>query len=102
MSAALRERAKAIFAETIDASAQDREAIVASACAGDARLRRVVDGLLAAHASAEAFLGAPTIGDEPGGETSAGAGDRSGEVIGRYRLLRTLGEGGFGKPTCDS
>ena len=95
VNADLQARAKAIFADAIETPAHERSAVIDCACAGDERLRRAVEGLLAAHQSADRFLAAPTLADPD--EQRAASIDRSGETLGRYRLVRPLGEGGFGE-----
>src|SRR5262249_39094564 len=66
------------------------------ACAHDAELRRHVERLLAAHPRAAGFLNEPAPGltalavDEPPIE------ERPGTVIGPYRLMEQIGEGGMG------
>ncbi len=83
-------------------SDEERRRYLDEACAGDAALRGEVEALLAQAALADAFF------DEP--ETVAGlsgkpradmafarpAGEQAGEMIGRYKLLHQIGEGGFG------
>jgi WD40 repeat protein/serine/threonine protein kinase len=70
----------------------ERLAFVAQACGGDVALRRGVERLLQAHDRAGRFLqddpGVATI-DHPAGQESA-------TVIGPYKLLEQIGEGGFG------
>src|SRR5262249_46811731 len=77
------------------ASAGERGAYLDRACAEDIELRRRVDQLLQASAKAERFLESPaihlvtTVDEYPPTE-------RPGTVIGPYKLLEQLGEGGFG------
>jgi WD40 repeat protein/serine/threonine protein kinase len=76
------------------ASIGERDAYLDSACGEDSELRRRVEQLLQARSRAESFLEAPAADlvatvDEPITE-------RPGVVIGPYRLLEQLGEGGFG------
>jgi eukaryotic-like serine/threonine-protein kinase len=66
------------------------------ACAGDADLRRRAAVLLKAHTDGQSGLG-------PGGPSGDGwtatyepAADRTGAVVGPYKLLQKLGEGGMG------
>ena len=69
----------------------EREAYGAEACGGDAEVRRQVNALLAAHEQAGDFLPTrATIVVEPAGEAPH-------DVIGRYKLLELIGEGGFGR-----
>jgi WD40 repeat protein/serine/threonine protein kinase len=71
------------------------EAYARAACAGDAALLARVQQLLRAHAEAGSFLDAPapdlavTVEEQPGREGP-------GTVIGPYKLLEQIGEGGFG------
>jgi serine/threonine protein kinase/tetratricopeptide (TPR) repeat protein len=88
-------RAKSIFLSAADmACAAQREAFLGAQCGGDAALRREVEELLQHQPQARAFLEAPALdllagSDEPVSE-------RPGTVIGPYKLLEQIGEGGFG------
>src|SRR5437868_1368664 len=74
-----------------------RQEYLDAACAADAALRAEVEALLEASARAGSFLEAPaparpvlaTVDDPPVAE-------RPGTVIGPYKLLEQIGEGGFG------
>ncbi|MBI2927181.1 MAG: serine/threonine protein kinase [Verrucomicrobia bacterium] len=70
-------------------SPEEREAYLAAACGGDAALRRRVEALLEADIEAGNFLKPPS--DDPP------ASEGPGTVIGHYKLLQLLGEGGFGR-----
>ena len=83
------------FAALEKGSPQERAAYLDEACAGDPDLRRRVEKLLAAQAQAGSFLEQPARSpvvtvDEP--PVSEGPGT----VIGPYKLLEQIGEGGFG------
>jgi serine/threonine protein kinase len=72
-----------------------RQEYLDAACAGNAPLRAEVDALLEANARAGSFLEAPapvpaaTVDEQPISEGP-------GTVIGPYKLLEQIGEGGFG------
>jgi serine/threonine protein kinase len=75
-------------------SEEERRAFLERACAGDAVLIRRVEELLENHFHAGSFLESPaadqfSTADDP----LAG---RPGTVIGPYKLLEQIGEGGFG------
>ena len=72
-----------------------RAAYLDEACGDDAELRAAVEALLKAHQQAGNFLETPAIEMEitSGGEPLA---EGPGTVIGRYKLLERIGEGGFG------
>ena len=79
----------------------DREAYLDQACAGQPALREQVEGLLRLYENADSFLEQPAIkaADNPAMATTAApapAIDAPGAVIGPYKLLEQIGEGGFG------
>jgi serine/threonine protein kinase len=84
-----------IFAGALDRPAgADRDAYLAAACGADAGLRSRIDALLRAHDEAGGFL-------RPGPEAEAAApgparAEAPGTMIGPYKLLEQIGEGGFG------
>ena len=83
-----------------------REAFLDTACAGDAALRERIAGMLAEHEQSERFFSECvsnlTMDDVDALEASKVAveknvgGEMAGMRVGRYRLLRQLGEGGCG------
>jgi serine/threonine protein kinase/Tfp pilus assembly protein PilF len=104
-----------IFGEALRiASDADRATYLDGACGGDTELRSQVESLLIAHRKAGTFLepaapaapaaepaqtlGLPAFGDPPPrGVTSArSAAENVGTVVGAYKLLERLGEGGMG------
>ena len=78
---------------------RSRRAYLERVCGGAAGLRRRVESLLLAHEQAGSFLDSPAVGSGLG-ETSDLAPfhltEGPGIVIGRYKLLQLIGEGGFG------
>ena len=85
-----------IFGEALELpSASERASFLDRACAGDGDLRRQVQTLLDAHFRAGQFLEAPaatpTVTVNPAPLT-----DGPGTVIGPYKLLEPIGEGGMG------
>src|SRR5947209_8705407 len=83
----------------------EREAYLAEACGQDAALRGRVEALLEANGRAGSFLERPALALEATGEHSSQPADapasatpleRPGTVIGPYKLLQLLGEGGMG------
>jgi eukaryotic-like serine/threonine-protein kinase len=77
------------------ATPEERAAYLDEACGGDSERRRRVERLLKAHDKAAAFLEQPAAGVAPTVEAAAIA-ERPGSVIGSYKLLQQIGEGGFG------
>jgi serine/threonine protein kinase/tetratricopeptide (TPR) repeat protein len=86
-----------IFGEALEHASHDEQAAYLDrACLADVALRQRVDALLQAHEKAGRFL----EGNAPSDTATASLNDRGSEglgtVIGPYKLLEQIGEGGFG------
>jgi WD40 repeat protein/serine/threonine protein kinase len=93
-------RVRSVFEAVVELAPAERATKLEQACGTDAELRRRVEALLKAHddagelPTASSFLEAPAAGlvatmAEPVSE-------RPGTIIGTYKLLEQIGEGGFG------
>jgi serine/threonine protein kinase/WD40 repeat protein len=85
---------ESIFAEALGKTDQERAAFLDRHCQDDVELRRRLEALLKAHDHPDPFLEIPdpvaaTMDMQPQRETT-------GTVIGPYKLLEQIGEGGFG------
>src|SRR5262245_2731919 len=81
-----------IFVRARETADSERAAFLEKACAGDAGLRKRIEAMLRDAEGAAEFFG----DDE---EDEAGASnlvEQAGTVIGRYKLLQRIGEGGMG------
>ncbi len=87
MDAGLTRRAFAIFEEALETGDAERDAYLATACAGDAALLEEVRRLFNADAMAERAM--PTGGLQPHDEPMPSR-------IGRYRIVERIGQGGMG------
>jgi serine/threonine protein kinase len=98
---------EAIFAAALErASPAQRRAFVKQACGSDAKLQALVEGLLQAHENPDSFLESPaanlgatgaftpSLEDAPA--DTALATQSRGTIIGPYKLLEQIGEGGMG------
>jgi non-specific serine/threonine protein kinase/serine/threonine-protein kinase len=87
---------ESIFAAALGkASPAKRRAFLAEACAGDAELRAGVEALLLAHDNPDSFL-EPQSPGPPLAVDEQVVREHPGTVIGPYKLLDPIGEGGFG------
>lgn len=89
-------RIKELFRQSQQQSESERELWLAAQCGDDTDLREEVMGLLAAQRASPGILADGAVGvlkrlrsDEP-------AVDLVGQLVGSYRLLRLVGEGGMG------
>jgi serine/threonine protein kinase/Flp pilus assembly protein TadD len=86
--------AKAIFLEALDCQGADElMRFLDHACGTDAALRTRVEELLRAHRDAGAFLGGAEKQEATCEQPLA---EGPGTVLGQYKLLEQIGEGGFG------
>jgi hypothetical protein len=97
-------QANEVFLHALElCSTRERQDYLDEACAGDGALRGEVESLLDANDRAGHFLEtpapAPHLGVTSWPATRASyepLTDRAGNVIGAYKLLEPIGEGGFG------
>jgi serine/threonine protein kinase/tetratricopeptide (TPR) repeat protein len=86
---------EAIFTAALErATPEQRLAFVKQACAGDADLQKLVERLLQAHDHPDSFLQAP--GANLVATADERVCERPGIIIGPYKLLEQIGEGGMG------
>ncbi|HSW00785.1 MAG TPA: hypothetical protein VLI39_11475 [Sedimentisphaerales bacterium] len=89
-----RQRIQAVFAEAYRRPQRERSPYLDEACGGDAALRTELESLLNAYEGVGDFLETPvicqgvTLDETPVAEAP-------GTVIGRYKLLEKIGEGGM-------
>jgi len=94
---ATHDRAKSIFLTAAEiASAEERRAFVEAQCAGDESLRGEVDELLRHQQSLGSFLEQPAVAGDATVYLDPPISERPGSVIGPYKLLQQIGEGGMG------
>jgi len=99
------QRVRRVFQATLDRPETDRTRFLREVCADDSDLRREVESLLDANATApERFMGSPAIKDlgaSAAGQfihaTTESAVLAAGSSIGPYEIVALLGAGGMGK-----
>jgi serine/threonine protein kinase/tetratricopeptide (TPR) repeat protein len=83
-----------VFEAVLELPPEDRVAYLDGACGGDAALRQRLEVLLSKHDRAGSFLEWPA--PCPAATVDEPVSERPGTVIGPYKLLEQIGEGGFG------
>jgi eukaryotic-like serine/threonine-protein kinase len=85
---------ESVFLEALQVpTPEERAAFLDRVCAGNPDLRRGVQMLLRAHEKADRFMQTAPC---PGSTADERATERPGTVIGPYKLLQQIGEGGMG------
>src|SRR5262249_32600208 len=89
---------ESILAEAVEIAESDqRQAFVERACGDDLVLRGRIERLVANHFEAGSFLEPPAGPVDPNGTAEwKPAGYAPGRVIGPYKLMEQIGEGGMG------
>jgi serine/threonine protein kinase len=78
------------------APGEERAAYLAAACGQDRELQARIEALLRAHEQAGAFLGENSATGDPWATVDDAVSERPSTMIGPYKLLEQIGEGGFG------
>ncbi len=85
-----------IFESAVELDATSRGALVERECDGDADLRRELESLLVAHDHAADWIETSHPANDLTPAAPAEDADQDGRLIGRYRLLHAIGQGGMG------
>jgi eukaryotic-like serine/threonine-protein kinase len=91
---------KEVFLAALAIAPAERAAWLEQACGQDAELRQRAELMLAAHDSPQSLLDRPTFvaerSDAVTGACTGAEAERPDSVIGHYKLLQQIGEGGMG------
>jgi tetratricopeptide (TPR) repeat protein len=86
-----------IFCSALERSnAEERAAYLEAACGTDVESRARIEALLQAHEEAGGFLPEQSGNRDPRATTDQSATEYPGTMVGPYKLLEQIGEGGFG------
>jgi len=94
------QREEELFAAALALPVAERRRYLEQAYGGDAELLHRVEALLRVHEEARNFLEMPAVADRAdvarAGESKRPQEEAAGTMIGRYRLIQKIGEGGCG------
>jgi serine/threonine protein kinase len=91
------QQAGELFNAALELSPPARAAFLARVCAADAGLRAEVESLLGAHEQTGRFIDEPPAAEAARLMAILDAQARTGQLIGRYRVIRLQGKGGMGE-----
>src|SRR5262245_26982361 len=95
---------ESIFLAALEMPVEDRAPFLDAACSDDAGRRQRVERLLSAHPKVGDFMERPVVpgfhsrsqADQSRASASSSVNQLIGTIIGPYKLLEQIGEGGFG------
>jgi eukaryotic-like serine/threonine-protein kinase len=88
-------RIERLYHAALERAQSERAAFLAEACEGDEELRREVESLLRFDLRAEHFIESPALEVAARAQAEAKEETLIGQMIGHYRILSLLGEGGM-------
>ncbi len=89
--------ARSVFDHAVELTSEaERQAYLDDACAGSLEIRQQVEALLRAYTDAGSFLEQPAVGGDATVHQEPAILEGPGTVIGPYKLLQQIGEGGMG------
>jgi tetratricopeptide (TPR) repeat protein len=94
MAKSIEAQAESIIGDVLSLPDDARDKAAEAACGTDAELLRRVRSLLSAATMAEGFMSDATAEQPP--LNAVAMSEKPGTIIGRYKLLQQIGEGGFG------
>lgn len=90
------QRIKSVFDLALERSATERVTYLATVRAEDPHLCEEAESLLRAHDAGPTFLATPAIAARPAAVAADATPDLSGRVLGLYRIVEKVGQGGMG------
>ena len=90
------EREVAVFEAALQLPPEQRETYLEQSCAGDTEVLQRIRALLKAHEKQTDFLASAASVVRPASAASVLSTEKPGDLIGRYKLLEQIGEGGCG------
>ncbi|MGB7924789.1 MAG: protein kinase, partial [Pyrinomonadaceae bacterium] len=91
------EQISQIFRTALEREPAERPVYLAAACSDDDSLRREVDALIASHEEAGDFIASPALEMAAPLFADEAVELRTGQMIGPYEIVSTIGAGGMGK-----
>src|SRR5689334_17070455 len=89
---------KKVFFEALERDTpQERAAFLDGACGTNPVQRARVEALLANHFQQDSFMKDPAVEAPPLSSPESAPPETPTQVVGRYKLLEKIGEGGFGE-----
>jgi len=87
---------KELFAAAVELPPERRRQLLDDSCGDDEELKAEVEALLRADSSAGRFLSQPAAAVDKAQDLEDGVADPLPRVVNQFKLVRRLGEGGFG------